>query len=672
MSKLKIGSLNTGGIANGLKRRKVFRYLKHKNFNVIFLQETHGENKSNQFWINEFGNIGYFANGTSKSRGVGILFHGKFHKKVKDVIRDTNGRYIIINLEINEITYCLVNIYAPNDDNAQFYEEIRAKIRSLEHTLVVIGGDFNDTMNPCLDRNVDRCYYPKQRDLLSKIIQEFDLMDAWRRFFPNERQFTWHKKVRNTMSWSRIDYFLVSSDLHNKVTNCKITPAILTDHSCVEIHVDTGLPNRGKGSWKLNNKLLDDQLFVANMKHELLRIANQYSYMDAVQLWELLKHEAIRYCQDASNAKGMDKQNNKFKLYTILEQVQSRLIDEPANSNLWETKKTVSRELEALAIEDAKSAAFRCKKNWMIYGDKGSKFFFGLEKRHNVNKCMYAVHKNNGELTKDYREILEVQQEFYNGLYSTNPSVSFNLVNKTAAKLTSASIYMLESDITVDELYDAMMTLKPGKTPGLDGLSIEFYRIFWNEIKLLLYRMYCESIKSGKLNPSARRGYINLIPKKSQLEYEVRGYRPLTILGNDYKIIAKLISNRMDCVVHDVIGPQQFGFIRGRSAISSIRRTIEVVTHLKNTQKPGLIAIIDFEKAFDKIEYCAIRGMLKYFNAGDKFINMLFLLFTNFEVCTHNNGHFSRFFQKTRGVNQGCPASPATFIWCGELLAHLI
>ena len=64
--------------------------------------------------------------------------------------------------------------------------------------------------------------------------------------------------------------------------------------------------------------------------------------------------------------------------------------------------------------------------------------------------------------------------------------------------------------------------------------------------------------------------------------------------------------------------------------------------------------------------------MLQYFGAGDPFINLLFVLFTNFSLCTQSNGYTSELFPKRRGVNQGCPASPTVFIWAGELLAHLL
>ena len=81
---------------------------------------------------------------------------------------------------------------------------------------------------------------------------------------------------------------------------------------------------------------------------------------------------------------------------------------------------------------------------------------------------------------------------------------------------------------------------------------------------------------------------------------------------------------------------------------------------------------IDFEKCFDRIEYGSIKGAFQYLGFGERFISMMFLLFNKLEMCTVSNGFNSPFFFKTRGVNQGCPASPLIYSFCGEIMSQLI
>ena len=118
MDKMKIVSLNSRGLGNFIKRRKVFNFVKRKHHaDVIFLQETHCTTKEENMWSAEFGNKILFANGTSNSKGVAIAIQNKrIVNSIEGVERDINGRYIIVNLKIEGYTYCLCNIYAPNED----------------------------------------------------------------------------------------------------------------------------------------------------------------------------------------------------------------------------------------------------------------------------------------------------------------------------------------------------------------------------------------------------------------------------------------------------------------------------------------------------------------------------------------------------------------------------
>ena len=107
-----------------------------------------------------------------------------------------------------------------------------------------------------------------------------------------------------------------------------------------------------------------------------------------------------------------------------------------------------------------------------------TKYYFNMEKRKYLSKTMYAVYKKNGELTKDYREILNVQHEFYSELYKSDEKVKFTLQNSGGNQLSEVERIAFDEVITKEELYDAMMTLRRGRTPGCDGLTIElFYKI---------------------------------------------------------------------------------------------------------------------------------------------------------------------------------------------------
>ena len=164
---------------------------------------------------------------------------------------------------------------------------------------------------------------------------------------------------------------------------------------------------------------------------------------------------------------------------------------------------------------------------------------------------------------------------------------------------------------------------------------------------------------------------IYCLKRVSKDSFLIKNWRPIVLLNVDLKIWSKAIANRLEETT-ELIGLQQTGFIKNRSIFSNILTTMEVVSYVKKKNKPGIIVTIDFSKCLDRVEFSSIRGAFKYFGFGDSFIQMMFLLFTNLQLCTNSNGFTSKYFNKCRGTNQGDPASPLIYCFCGEIMAHLI
>ena len=118
----------------------------------------------------------------------------------------------------------------------------------------------------------------------------------------------------------------------------------------------------------------------------------------------------------------------------------------------------------------------------------------------------------------------------------------------------------LGNKITEKECFDVMCTFANDKTPGSDGLPIEFYRTFWNDIKTLICAVFNECFETNSLCPSMRRGIITLIPKKDKNILLLKNWRPISLLNNDYKILAKIISFRLKHVLDPLIHEDQCGF----------------------------------------------------------------------------------------------------------------
>ena len=192
----------------------------------------------------------------------------------------------------------------------------------------------------------------------------------------------------------------------------------------------------------------------------------------------------------------------------------------------------------------------------------------------------------------------------------------------------------LDKEIEMEEICTAVHSMKMGKAPGLGGLLVKFYVRFWGILKNRLYQLYGYCIQQKKLNPTARQGLISLLLKGTKDPKLLTNWRPLTLLNMDYNILAKILATHMKKILNKIISLQQTGFMEKRWIGVNIVKTLDVIAFANHKKKKQLIITIDFEKCFDRIAYAAIVGALTYFNFGRKFVKMVMLFYTDFQVCT--------------------------------------
>ena len=171
---------------------------------------------------------------------------------------------------------------------------------------------------------------------------------------------------------------------------------------------------------------------------------------------------------------------------------------------------------------------------------------------------------------------------------------------------------------------------------------------------------------------SQKRGIITLIPKDENNLSTLSNWRPITLLCVDYKILAKVIAKRIGSVLPKLIHSDQTGFIKGRFIGENVRLLNDLLEYTDVQNIPGILLFIDFEKAFDTIEWPFIQNVLKCFNFGPVIGKWIATLYSNVESAVINGGYTTNYFKVSRGVRQGCPLSPLLFVLGVEILAQKI
>ena len=188
-------------------------------------------------------------------------------------------------------------------------------------------------------------------------------------------------------------------------------------------------------------------------------------------------------------------------------------------------------------------------------------------------------------------------------------------------------------------------------------------------MKILLTRLIQHCYEVGKLHYSARRGVITLIPKKGRDILLIKNWCPITLLCDDHKIISKVISNRIKVELSTLISEDQTGFLKGRSISQNIRKTMDIQQITADRKIAAVLISVDFEKAFDRVEYNSLLAAFQFFDFPEYIINWIRILFTDIWLTTINNGYTSPAFQPTRGLFQGNPIGLYGFGTLIELLA---
>jgi len=303
-----------------------------------------------------------------------------------------------------------------------------------------------------------------------------------------------------------------------------------------------------------------------------------------------------------------------------------------------------------------------------------------LEKRHYTEKIIpKLIVENNSEIS-DINSILKEQVNFYKTLYtSSNPIFSethealfFDENNEFLRKLNDDQKLSCEGDLSVEECLLSLKKMKNSKSPGYDGYTVEFYKFFWNDIKEFLIRSFNYSYKNGEFSVSQRQGLVTCIPKEGKCKYYLKNWRPITLLNVDVKIASSTIANRIKPVLQDLISDSQKGFLKGRYIGECTRLISDLIDRMEEDEIPGLLVLLDFEKAFDTIEWEFIQRALKCFGFGDSLCTWIETFYSNISSCIINNGHCSELFNLQRGVRQNDALSPYIFILVLELLSAAV
>jgi exonuclease III len=220
---------------------------------------------------------------------VAILFKPKLEIKLSTIEKDPDGRFILVDIEVDDLKCKLMNIYAPNKgkDREEFFTTAKDKLLPHKDNCdFIICGDMNCTIDPKIDRRQktsESTEYDKGLTQLNEMIDYLDLEDVWCRRHPGQRRYTYFKP--NSSIASRIDNCFISKSMDSYIINSSISTSIETDHCALLNEMKTTKVERGKGYWKMNDTVLNSQLFYQHFRALWPKWESQKHLFENTKLW---------------------------------------------------------------------------------------------------------------------------------------------------------------------------------------------------------------------------------------------------------------------------------------------------------------------------------------------------------------------------------------------------
>ena len=678
---LKVNSVNINGLQD--KLLKVRDFFEMNKLDILLIQETHNFQQSDAQALFEDHNLLLYINKEMTHpfphghlyNGTAVLFNKSLLEdfEVKHEILQRNRIQKVTLVKKNEGIDCddnrdlvLYNVYFKSG-NSKFVRKQRSfsmdilnkNLERLYDKRIILGGDFN-----FVTCNLDtlRSFHPNREESAKweSITQKYNLNDGFRKKHRSKRFYT--RVTRK--SATRIDRIYSTEHL----INYSHISLPFSDHcSSPSITVDVSRTSMwGKGIWKLNSTLIQEESKLIKIEIEKFKYKEDL-FEDKLQWWESLKRRLKKIYISAGITKAKNRKDTiQEKEDLINKQISSLTIDQLEDLNTYNKLKQDMIEIERLK---QKSHSVNLKiKEIKREEEKPNKDFFKMNYKEKQRSCIKVL-KDDGVEYKDKDDILNIIYNFYSKLWSEDPECDGELLGQRQDMYLDSIKCDFDNDedslispiISTEEIETATNSAKHGTSPGSDGRTYEFYQAHLDDIVEDLQGLYMNCYMKNTLPKSMRESIVKLVPKKGDLR-DIQNWRPISLLNCDYKILSKVIYNKIIGFLNDKIHSAQKGGLPGRNILGvhyNIKSALEFVKDRRLKQLA--IMKIDWEKAFDNVNYSFMYKILKKYKIPNSIIKWIKILYTNTTSKIMVNGVCTKEIQITKGLRQGCPLSMLIF-----------
>lgn len=243
------------------------------------------------------------------------------------------------------------------------------------------------------------------------------------------------------------------------------------------------------------------------------------------------------------------------------------------------------------------------------------------------------------------------------------------VLDSVDSKLSEEDREWCDRDINRKEVMEAIEGLSSGKSPGSDGIGIELYKVYKEETSAILVEIFRAIENTGRAQGNMVEGVITLVFKGKGSILDLENYRPISLLNVDYKILAKVLANRIKKLMGGIIHISQSYSIPGRDIADTLGTVRDIIEHMKSDNTGEIVLGIDWNKAFDRVEHEFLFKALGKFGFGKRLVGWVKTLYKDARSRVKVNGVLTDSFKLGRSIRQGCPLSALLYAIAAEPFA---
>ncbi|RVW34286.1 putative ribonuclease H protein [Vitis vinifera] len=335
-----------------------------------------------------------------------------------------------------------------------------------------------------------------------------------------------------------------------------------------------------------------------------------------------------------------------------------------------EARKEAKEAYKTWVLREEISWRQRSRELWLKEGDNNTKFFHRMANAHSRRNWLSRLKVDDCWHTEELDLRNSVVGAFKN-LYTEEGGWRPGVEGLSFMRLDSCEAEGLEIPFTEGEVFAALSDLGKDKAPGPDGFTMAFWLFSWELVKVEIMGFFKEFHERGRFVKSLNATFLVIVPKRGGAE-DLKDFRPISLVGSLYKLLAKVLANRIKKVLGKVISESQNAFVEGRQILDAVLIANEAVDSRLKDNVGGVLCKLDIEKAYDRVSWSFLLAVLKEMGFGQRWIKWIDWCISTVKFSVLINGSPSGFFQSTRGLRQGDPLSPYLFVIAMEVFSSMM